>query len=372
VSRCGWALALIGSGLSGFALVWGCGLDAVGALGAGNAGEGGLPDGTVVVQADGNTCVVSGTEACGDGLDNDCNGAVDCDDPACGASVCVGAAPSFTYVAVVEELDAGTKPADAGTCPSGWQNHRVLLENGRVTGTDCTCQCGAGPNACLYGTETIFLRTGSSSCNDGNPRLAMDGGCFPVPATDQGAVGTIDWANVNGAGAASARSEQNGPCPAIARPPRVQDDGVVALCDLEGTAGACASGGACVVAPGVAKVCALRAGDHACPAAFPSKRLVRGDTQDTRTCAACSCATVATQCNNQLITFYTNAACNQNGQASTLDGFCNDLSGGGQTPTHYRFTATPDVAGCAPAQLTVPVDDGGLTFGTTATLCCPP
>ena len=118
-------------------------------FGDGDAGgsEGGGPEGSA---GEGGTdapidtagCVKSGAEICDDGLDNDCNGLTDCEDPACGGFACVTPAPdTWQLVAFV----AAAPPA----CPTGYTaptDLKVLSGSAMHT---CPCSCvgsgGTGP-----------------------------------------------------------------------------------------------------------------------------------------------------------------------------------------------------------------------------------
>ena len=52
------------------------------------------------------TCVPTGAENCFNGVDDDCNGHVDCDDPACGSGVaqCVALDPTAAPIGDPDRL----------------------------------------------------------------------------------------------------------------------------------------------------------------------------------------------------------------------------------------------------------------------------
>lgn len=328
-----------------------------GATSSGGSSSGNIADGAGdVTNAD--ACVASGAEVCEDGLDNDCNGTKDCEDPACSQYACTKTEVDWTIVSV-----RAASVADAGAaCATGWTNPRTLLQNVRASAATCACSCGApNGNPCANaGTRNVSLRTGSSNCNDGSFGAVVDNGCQALP---------IAWdPSFNGAGMVAFGPTQV-TCAASATLPAVVDDGAVVVCDLAASATPIAcTGGTCVLEPGTDQICLMRSGDvPTCPAGFPARKVLTPSFTDGRACGACSCGTNATACTNREIAFYTNGGCNQGRRAAAIDGTCNSLSGSG-TPTHYRYEATPNGA-CTAAAATVAVS--GAIGTTPSTLCCP-
>ncbi len=120
-------------------------------------------------------CVCGGgsTESCFDGVDNNCNGLIDCADPGCNATaVCVPTAPSgFAY----------GKLAATGACGGGTVQ---TLYSGVNSGTQCT-NCGNcnGVGTC---TSNLYSDQQLPSCN--------------TPTTSTTFIGTVvaDGLNPNG------------------------------------------------------------------------------------------------------------------------------------------------------------------------------
>lgn len=316
-------------------------------------------------------CVASGPEVCEDGIDNDCNGKIDCEDPACSQYVCAKPQTSFTIVSVRAAGASDAGPAlDAGVCANGWTNPRVLLDDVRSSASTCACTCGArSGNPCANGTRGASFRNGSSNCNDGTFTLNTDGDCRPLG---------FGWDPGNGDGpynevVMSAPAIVQVACAATATPPAVVDDGALLVCDLAasptgGIPTAC-TGGTCVLKPGADRICLLAAGDTAtCPAGFPSRAVLAPSFTDGRQCGTCSCTSTASQCSNTQIAFYTNDGCNQGQRTANTGSSCNSIGGSG-TPSHYRYEATAN-GSCIAAAANVAFT-GAVTRTTPSTLCCP-
>lgn len=373
-------MVLVGSGLAAFGLVWGCGLDVVGTLAAEGEGgsEAGLPDGTIVVQGDGATCVVSGAEICNDGIDNDCNGLVDCLDPGCAGHACVTIPQGWSAVTVTRTrgADAGIDPDAGSGCPTGWANPRVLVDNPRGQSNNCACRCGATPPGTNTCVRDVDVQIGIDSNNDGNcgdrtPTLNLDGTCQLIPFTWGGGPNAVDRIREQGL------APQNVACPVLSavRPP-VVDDGALVACDLTATTSTCTSGTACIP-PGGITICLAQAGNQpTCPAGFPSRRVVVPATgiTDNRTCAAgCQCTTNTASCDDRRLRFYDSDQCDNQIRDVPVNDTCTGPGGSG-TPTHYRYTANPNPAtvGCVVQGSSSSNVVGGLALPAQTTICCPP
>lgn len=359
-----------------------CGIDAVGTAPAGEAtsssggsssgatSSGGASSGSSGDATVDAPCSPTAPEICEDGVDNNCNGKTDCEDPACNQYSCAKSETDWTIVSVraanadagAGALDAGDDGGDGGSsaCAPGWTNPRTLLADIRTSAAICPCVCGAANgNPCANGTRNVDFRTGSSSCNDGTFNMNLDGQCRALPFT---------WVSANGADVQPPTNIVQVSCGVTSTLPPVIDDGPLVVCD-KGPGGSACTNGSCVLTPGTDKVCLMRAGDtHVCPAAFPTRKVLAPSFTDGRACNACSCTTNATACSNQRMGFYTNAACNQGQRIVVADNSCNAVDGSGN-PTHYRYEATANGA-CVPAAATVGVT-GAVTLTTPSTLCCP-
>jgi hypothetical protein len=350
------------------AIVVGCGLDAIGTL---DPGVFPLPDRA--------TCMPAGPELCTDGIDNDCNGAVDCEDPACTGYTCIAAPAGWTPVAMTgsrgSTADGGPADAGAPACPSGWSNRRDMVDTPRPAAAACACRCGGAPGPAMSmcvtgGVRAIGLDTNSDTiCGDRADLVSVDGGCHPV----------FPWGGGGGGGVDSIRVVSPAPtnvaCAVLPTLlPRIVDDGAIIVCDPMNVA-ACMSG-TCVERPGAFVVCLAHPGrEPACPSGFGVPRVLRNASAivDERSCAGtCACATTATACVNRSLNFYADLACSTvvPMRAAVVDDTCRGVSGAG-VPVAYRYAAQPNTLACAPATATLPVD-GGVTFPSETTICCPP
>jgi len=355
-----------------------CGLDAVGLLPTDGSGA---PDGGA---SSGNgSCSLNAKEQCDDDFDNDCNGKKDCDDPACMAThVCVAQPDGDWLVTLLvassrdadagdggdagnaaDGGDAGDGGSDAGavTCPAGWKTPTDVVENPRPADDHCGCRCNPWPakNPCTEGTFQVGVQPNGPGCGSDAGALTASNDC--TQASSQ----IANSAKVDSPGLTTPTSTS---CPGTSVVPPIARDANHTLC-FPDNAGTC-SGGACVPrATGTS--CALHAGTVACPPSLPRKRavVVAKDLVDNRSCAACTCTSMATGCKNRVLHVYSDNACKADERTVTLDSNCNDWVGGATTWSYLKYTATPDPATCNPPASPATVS-GALTVPTPSTLCC--
>ncbi len=308
-------------------------------------------------------------EICNDGIDNDCNGLVDCADPQCQGQgwTCTPVAPSgWSLVA----YDATGRPS----CASGWGSSAPLVEGPIVGGTSCLCSCGpvlAGANPCDEGTATLSL--GQSVCGCAqvqNVPLVSDGGCDPIGATIGQPCGPWGDGNVKPIGLGSAPAPLA--CADDPQRPTITYGGQGESCTAQGSAGSgCASGGGCLPTPAPAMACIEAAGIRTCPPGFTQQHVVYAPSNviDQRQCGSCGCTATPTGCPGAQVTLYDDPGCTQNPVALTADGKCDTLQGDPSDAGWFRYAATLVATACsgaATANL-----DGGLLLRAPATICCP-
>src|SRR5688572_8433342 len=110
-------------------------------------------------------CKPTGIEVCDDGIDNDCDGDIDCADDTCSAGyACIDPAPAG-WTAVI--LAPATRPP----CPDGYTAAaplRVVQGNGNFS---CTCSCNSTGDNCTGGNHTIAMGP-DNACGGASQQVA--------------------------------------------------------------------------------------------------------------------------------------------------------------------------------------------------------
>jgi hypothetical protein len=320
-------------------------------------GDGGtLPDGAPIpdggFQPDG-APPCSQAEICFDGIDNDCNGLTDCDDPACAAFECVAPAPDgWSFVG----FSAETRPDCPGIFPAS-ADLKVIEGAGSHS---CQCSCAPVGGSCA-GPFTVEL--GSDPTCDAptvtRTVAAPQATCTPIPEGDV-AVPAAPYAKVVPASQPTSCS------------PTVANTATTAAAPTDGRACTLPSAGACsrreqVCAPKSTPglpLCVAKTGAETCPAGFSNRYRAGAAVTDGRTCSACSCGV---SCGT--VTLFSHQQCNTGGTNSrailAADGACRTLTDTSFTAQRYQATTT---AGCTIATNTTP--QGSLSFTEERTICC--
>lgn len=305
-------------------LVDGCGLSseglssttAAGASSSTSSGTGGTSTTTTT------TTSTSGTgaggsggaapEQCDNGVDDDGDGDVDCDDAAdCGDFTCVPAVDGATYV------------EDAPACSPGFA---------AAPFRDCSlCRCG--------GCEVEVGLWENKTC-DGAAKKTLT--LHPMGCSD---IGNITAAAGEKVGI-SGTTLGDGPCAPIA------DDTPRSLC-ATAQSGKCGGGNACVP-KAAAPLCVLV--DGACPAAYPALAATLVPDAGDATCA-CSCTGDAT-CPTEVIHSRDTDNCTGHSHAQLLDGACKDT-----TDATVMSLFLEPATGCAP---------DAAPAAASKSLCCAP
>ena len=309
-----------------------------------------IPDVASDAKSDAKPCAKSETD-CTDGLDDDCNGKIDCEDQACtGSGFSCQTVPPQGFSRV--DLRFAFSSAD---CP-GSSLPKDLVVSVSAPST-CSCSCtGAVTCSALAGVTTY----GNQSCTT-NPMpysLQTDGLCHPLSPSF-----TFD-----GLRAAGTLPQATATCTTAATltPPTTTTKRICTPLLPQGGAG-CGPGRSCAgqgpVGTGFA-ACLSSPGDVACPSGWPTK-YVGGSLQDDRKCAPCSCTATGTCPTTAL--FYSGNACLVLAATVAL-GPC----GGNKDNAFvaaYKATTTPTVGSCtAPGVAAL----GAATITSLTTICCPP
>ena len=300
-------------------------------------------------------CKRTGPEICNDGIDNDCNGQVDCQDFACrqqGVS-CQDVPAGWTAVS----FSATAHPS----CPAGAVTVNLKVAAGDSTAT-CMCSCNAVGGACTTGNYTVSS--------------ASDGACAVTPTTTTVPLNAGGCTSLNSSITLSTRAMATPPtaptsCALLSGLNGALTDG--RLCQSQGTGGGCGANQVCAgrsTMGGALASCVTMNGRNACPLEFPKRSTVGTDATDTRACSGCACAP-PTPCSGGSVSLYDNSMCKTNGMFKNADGItstCDALApSSGFTATHFK--STPPTGGCGSptSQGTV---TGDVSFVNERTVCC--
>jgi hypothetical protein len=300
-------------------------------------------------------------EICNDGVDNDCNGRIDCDDPACtpGWTCTAAAVPSGWHVVEYTET---TRPP----CSGGYGNASPVLDGLNASPASCDCSCAITvPGSCTSGTFTAKAGSGAAlGCNLLSNTYAADSGtCAGGPPYMPGVAGSVQVLPAPyTAGTCSADA-------GVTKGAVGSNEGRV--CGVaEATGAGCASGGVCAPAASSGAVCIAQSGDVTCPSGYAHKYSVGAGIDDTRSCSGCSCKGTTGSCTGIKLSLFTDTKCGAAGEITLdVDGGCNPV-GGPATATYHAYHYEADVTGesCS-ANAATP--NGGVSLLDPQTVCCP-
>jgi hypothetical protein len=345
----------------------GSGTGGTGGTGGGPAtgGAGGGTDAGNETGADGG-CVFQSAEDCFNGIDDDCNGHIDCDDPACTQrTTCVPAVGANGFV-------TGVWVDPATPCPVGFEGGESVINSALDPGVGCTgCSCNApitcSANLYKYGSalactaDALTLNNGALA---GSVSATLAGGATSPTTTCLASTFTTTT---------EARIGPYVPSGGVCSP-----KGTPALstatwgksrkfCSAAGIGGGCSPGYVC--APRTApNHCVLAIGPQTCPAGYTQDGgpWYTGFS-DRRSCSPCTCGPqTAGSCAPLQVAFYfgstttCTAGIHRGGGSNTnVCNFGGDCASAG-------FTGTPTAPTCPP----VTTVSGALTPAGEQTLCC--
>jgi len=258
---------------------------------SGGAGEGG---GEQPAGAGGDagapSCVSRGAEDCFNGIDDDCNGDIDCEDSACSGPAECQPVPSGA------ELGYFAVPGDT-TCPSGYtllDLHRDLQVPTQCTGCSCVSPTDLLCDSGIYGH-------GSKPC----PSYEFAGQLYPVfndRCTALPSDPNIHYYSIRGTSQCTAAGT-----PALAETTWAES-AIFCLADRVGAG--CGAGKACVPADAPAW-CTL--GSGGCSADYADDRGTWYEgVDDQRGCTDCQCGLGTADCTASYIGLYPDAGCGTN------------------------------------------------------------
>jgi hypothetical protein len=221
--------------------------------------------------------------------------------------------------------------APSTTCPSGMGNAMTVQESPVAQDSACTCACTPTAQATCSGQVKHTFRTSTLCNNQSDPDWYKN----PV-------AGTCYQDLYTGASPATENrftlpTPTGGACSATptAHPDRVTYGETSFLCE---DASRC-SGGFCDARFDVPfEACVSRAGDEACPDAFPVKHLVGKDGAEFE-CGACTCTPVRAACQGA-VHHYTDTGCTAGEVIIPANGLCAGPNTSGSTFRSYKVIAT--------------------------------
>ena len=329
--------------------------------GPGTAGSGGGGSGGQGGKAGSGGCVKTGPEDCFNGIDDDCDGAIDCADSDCGASIaqCVALDPTSGKIGV---------SAGVGACPSDYPSASPIL-GGLNPGTCAGCNCTAGPTTC---TTTVYGYKDATACTAQAAGISV--GTWKPGAEGSMCQSTVDWTPVglNGAtaGIAIDAFTPNESCSVSGSPTITASTWNASLdfCAAAKVGGGCGTGRVCVPASPSASICELFTGVHACPTGTTGSDWYTGYSSNL-SCGSCGC-TPTGNCNNITLGYGKDGTCDDIGMIPGKRSVC--FSDPTQFPTGQLKSPSVQILGAAIDSCSALAPMSGTVTPTgRQTLCCP-
>jgi len=303
-----------------------------------------------------------GAENCQNGVDDNCDGKIDCADPLCqvGYSCSVDPPNGWTAIAIWVS-GTNSPPACSGAyAQMGYDAMNSL--NAPPAQCSCNCDPSAGESCGSSFASATAYNDGacsSQSVSSGlppsfcvNPGVGVESSVMVPPPSPSG-------------GSCPPKSSANVPSPSWGTFARTCDYAVA-----RDTTGGCSGGSSCVakVPGGLAGPCVTQAGDQACPSGYSQKVLFYTGMSDSRGCSTCTCGNPAGGTCAATLKLYSNGGCS-GALVATFNTSNSCQVGTGATFSSWtigNFTLTP--GSCTP-QGGAPT--GNATPTGTQTVCCP-
>jgi hypothetical protein len=272
-------------------------------------------------------------ESCFNGIDDDCDGLVDCADDDC--------APSATCVPAAAGFAPGFVIPMAQQCPAGFTAVATPLLRGPTGGCTNTCACGACRATLSAGNVSCGSTNGAYGQLDSSSGCHLISPIFTNPENIDVSAATTCASSGTSTPAALGWTEQS------------------KFCAANAVGGGCPSGLVCApLAPGA--TCVYQTGDVVCPAVYSNATTYYTDVTDDRRCA-CGC-TPSGSCNNASVEFFSDGACGT--MLYTLLFGANSCGVSTTTPGSAKVIGTP--ATCAVTTMS----GTGLAGKNPETVCC--
>lgn len=362
----------------------------------GTGGNGGQGGGNTSGGGMATTTTGGPTEDCTNGVDDNGDNMVDCEDPQCTDYVCAPEVPAgWTGYVALSDGPSGTDPG----CPSAYPTTLSTGNNGlNAPPAACTCSCSAPQWGGCAALDTMVITTGDAACG----QATFCSGAMSVPAGWNGSCHNPSYfpgglltcgpnANMtcdantgqpcNVSVTASAIAAVNGSCTpsgVTTDKPDVEWASFGRACTGVATTGkGCNVGQTCLPRlepPFVSGVCIAMDGDNACPpGAFTQKHVFYGGVMDDRACTDdCTCGTPSGGTCPSNVTIY----------SSSAQGTCQSALGTFAAGTCMNVAGNPNLAGRTATAPGAPsggmcLGSGGTPTGTATTtnpttFCCIP
>jgi hypothetical protein len=307
-------------------------------------------------------CDASAVENCTNGIDDNCNGMVDCADPTCKSAgfTCVPTAPTGWTGPVA--YDEGAPPSAA--CPAGYPTDALDGQSDpSTTAATCSCSCGAVQGASCSLTNVAYYSTldctGATCGDDGLP----GGQCVAVPCGSSAAASPP----VVAGGACTATPSQTVP-PVQWQQAQRACTGVVG--------GGCSAGNVCappVASPFAPTPCVYTAGSTGCPSGYPNAATTTyASATDTRSCSACSCGSpTGLSCSVPTMSLWSDVSCSVSQVTSfPANGACVSLGGSGMQRVGGAEASAFGVQGNGSCTASGGTPQGSVTPTQPTTVCC--
>ena len=320
--------------------------------------------------ADADAC--SPIEICNNGIDDNCNGLVDCADPMCtGGFACIPM-PPVGWTGPVELWEGaipGIPPSCGGAYPSDVYDGNASPTQPPDACSACACSSASGV-VCGAATVTFFDDSACTApCADAGATSA------PLPVGTCVDISSYTATCTTPSVTTSAPTPSGGACSpsggtASPTPWTWTRQGRVCGVPTPSSPGGCAAGMVCAprpAAPFDPTACVVLTGDQVCPATFPGKQSYYAGANDARTCTACGCGAPSGAICSGTVQDSKLSSCTGGAGAAPAPSACRTLAG--NVKAEELAATTPSGGICAAS--------GGQPTGSVAptsptTICCAP
>jgi hypothetical protein len=289
-------------------------------------------------------CKPTGAEVCDDGIDNDCNGDIDCADEACTAGFQCADRPPEGWTPIA--LARTSRP----NCPQRFTKQTDLrIVEGADGAAVCRCECDGACNG------NITLESGGdNTCTTSNQTFDGDtGGACTNKAYDQGAFAKVTPPSSTACGARNVLSNGATNGRSCDAPTKV--------------GGGCANNQVCVArSPGFESCVAKAGAPTMCPSGFANPRRAGTTINEQRACNGCACA-VNGACTSE-IEIWTQPNC-MGGADSTIKSQDNSNCSATKAVNNVKAYKSKTSGGCAVTTQSAPSGSIAFTAGEE-TICC--